>query len=114
MPRVGVLVTVAAWTYPGAFDSVTAEHMHRVRAMAADGNYRKDSRAKEWIGAAVAEVLSLDLEDRADRKQVKQILKTWFANGVLTTKNRKDEKRRPRVYVVPGHWAEEEVNLAPV
>jgi len=106
--------TVAAWTYPGAFDSVTAEHMHRVRAMAADGNYRKDSRAKEWIGAAVAEVLSLDLEDRADRKQVKQILKTWFANGVLTTKNRKDEKRRPRVYVVPGHWAEEEVNLAPV
>jgi AAA domain len=106
--------TVAAWKYPNAFDSVTVEHMQRVRAMAGDGKYRKDSRAKDWIGDAVAEVLSLDLKDKSSRKQIKEILKTWFANGVLTTESRRDEKRRLRAYVVPGNWAEEEVNLAPV
>jgi 5S rRNA maturation endonuclease (ribonuclease M5) len=100
--------TVTAWTYPNAFDAVTPEHMRRVRTMAADGRYRKDSRAEDWIGRAVAEVLDLDLEDEADRKQVKDILKTWFANGVLDTKIQKDDIRHERAYVVPGNWADED------
>jgi hypothetical protein len=45
--------TVAAWAYPNAFDIVTVEHMHKVRAMAAAGSYRKDSRSEDWIGRAV-------------------------------------------------------------
>jgi hypothetical protein len=106
--------TIVVWSYPSPFDSVTAEHMQQVRAMAADGNYRKDSRAEDWIGRAVAKVLDLDLENQADRKQVKTILKTWFTNRVLTTKNCNDKTRRPRVYVVPGDWADEEPNPAPV
>jgi hypothetical protein len=44
--------TVTSWTFPGAFDDVTPDHMRRVRAMAAEGNYRKDSRAENWIGRA--------------------------------------------------------------
>jgi AAA domain len=99
--------TVESWSYPNAFDAVTPEHMHRVRTMAAEGRYRKDSRAEDWIGRAVAEVLDLDLEDEADRKQVKDILKTWFANGVLAVKLEKDEARHERAYVVPGNWADE-------
>jgi hypothetical protein len=99
--------TVEAWTYPNAFDVVTPEHMHRMRKMAAEGHYRKDSRAEDWIGRAVAKVLDLDLEDEADRKQVKNILKTWFANGVLAVKLEKDEGRHKRAYVVPGNWADE-------
>ena len=75
--------------------------------MAAEGRYRKDSRAEDWIGRAVAKVLDLDLEDEADRKQVKNILKTWFANGVLAVKLEKDEGRHKRAYVVPGNWADE-------
>jgi hypothetical protein len=99
--------TVTAWTYPNAFDAVTPEHVHRVRTMAAEGSYRKDSRAEDWIGRAVAEVLDLDLEDEADRKQVKDILKTWFANGVLDVKPQKDGTRHERTYVVPGNWTGE-------
>jgi len=98
---------VEAWTYPNAFDAVTPEHVRQVRTMAAEGRYRKDSRAEDWIGRPVAEVLDLDLEDEADRKQVKNILKTWFANGVLDVKSQKDEARRERAYVVPGNWADE-------
>jgi AAA domain len=100
--------TVAAWAYPNAFDIVTVEHMHKVRAMAAAGSYRKDSRSEDWIGRAVAEVLDLDLNDEADLKQVKNILKTWFANGVLDVKPRKDETRHERNYVIPGNWADDE------
>jgi hypothetical protein len=100
--------TVAAWAYPNAFDIVTVEHMHKVRAMAAAGSYRKDSRSEDWIGRAVAEVLDLDLNDEADLKQMKNILKTWFANGVLDVKPRKDETRHERNYVVPGNWADDE------
>jgi 5S rRNA maturation endonuclease (ribonuclease M5) len=99
--------TVESWSYPNAFDTVTPEHVHRVRTMAAEGHYRKDSRAKDWIGRAVAEVLDLDLEHEADRKQVKNILKTWFANGVLAVKLEKDEARHERAYVVPGDWTDE-------
>src|SRR5262249_5701571 len=100
--------TVAAWAYPNLFDAVTPDHMHRVRAMAAAGSYRKDSRSEDWIGRAVAEVLDLDLNDEADLKQVKNILKTWFANGVLAVKSQKDEARHERAYVVPGNWNEKD------
>jgi hypothetical protein len=103
--------TVEPWTFPTAFDSVTTDHMHRVRAMAGNGKYRKDPRADDWIGNAVAEVVGLDLDDEADRKQVNSMLKTWFGNGVLITKNAKDEHRKARPYVVPGNWNEE---VAPV
>jgi hypothetical protein len=37
--------TLAAWNYPSAFDTITVEHMHRVRALAAEGTYRKDPRS---------------------------------------------------------------------
>jgi hypothetical protein len=99
--------TATAWTYPNAFDAVTPEHMHRMRTMAAEGKYRKDSRAEDWIGRGVAEMLDLDRDDEADRKQVKDILKTWFANGVLEVKPQKDGTRHERAYVVPGNWTGE-------
>jgi hypothetical protein len=81
--------------------------MHRVRDMAANGNYRKSDQAKDWIGYAVAEVLDLDPSDEADKRQIKAILKKWFANGVLDTKDRYDEQqRKTRPFVVPGNWNE--------
>jgi hypothetical protein len=67
--------------------------------MAANGkNYRKSDQTKDWIGYAVAEVLDLDPSDEADKRQIKAILKKWFANGVLDTKERLDEKRMPRPF----------------
>jgi hypothetical protein len=64
------------------------------------GAYRRDPQADDWIGKAVAEVL--DLDEEADRKQVRAILKTWFASRVLTTAERKDENRHAKKFVVPG------------
>src|SRR5262249_57417828 len=41
-------------------------------------------------------------------KQLKQILKTWFANRVLATKEGQDDNRNKRLFVVPGAWTGEE------
>jgi hypothetical protein len=98
---------VTTWTYPNAFDTVTTDHMHRARVIAAAGSYRKDPQSDDWIGKPVAEMLDLDISDDADRKQLKSILKKWFANGVLDTKERYDEQqRKKRPCVVPGNWKE--------
>jgi hypothetical protein len=66
--------------------------------------YRRDPQADDLIGKAVAEVL--DLDEEADRKQVRAILKTWFASRVLTTAERQDENRHAKKFVVPGNWNE--------
>src|SRR5215831_5020150 len=100
--------TVVSWKYPNVFDQVTPDHVARVRTIAASGSYRKDSRSGDWIGHPVAEMLDLDLEDEADRKQLNKILKTWFANRVLTTKEGQDDNRNRRMFVVPGAWADAE------
>jgi hypothetical protein len=98
---------VVPWKFPGALDQITVDHMHRVRTMAAEGAYRKDTQSDDWIGRAVAEVVGLDADDDADRRQIKAVLKTWFANGVLDVQDRKDEHRKNRVFIVPGNWRDE-------
>jgi hypothetical protein len=103
---------VMPWTYPNAFDNITPDHMHRIRTMVAAGSYRKDSRSEDWVGKAVAEMLDLDTEEEADRKQVKAVLKTWFANGVLTTDKRQDQWRQWKAFVVPGNWTDEAAAVA--
>ena len=100
--------TVVSWKYPNVFDQVTTDHVTRIRTIAAEGKHRNDSRADDWIGRPVAEMLDLDLDDEADKKQVQKILKTWFANGVLTTTERKDEHRKNKKFVVPGNWTDAE------
>jgi hypothetical protein len=100
--------TVVSWKYPNVFDQVSVEMVNRIRTIAAEGKYRKDSRSDKWIGRPVAEMLDLDLEDEADQAQVKKILKTWFANGVLKTTEGQDDNRNKRVFVVPGRWTDAE------
>jgi hypothetical protein len=107
LPNGDAVAVVTAWKYPSPLDQITPNHMRRVRQMAAEGAYRKDARSDDWIGLAVAEVVGLDAEDKADRVIIKAALAAWFANGVLALEPRKDEHRKERTYVVPGDWNEE-------
>jgi hypothetical protein len=63
---------------------------------------RADSRAKNWIGKAIAERLNLNLANKADLAQTKRILKTWIGNGVLAIDTRDDDHRKKRDYIIPG------------
>jgi hypothetical protein len=107
LPNGDAVAVVTAWKYPSALDRITPDHMHRIRQMVVEGSYRRDARSDDWIGHAVAEVVDLDAEDKADRKIINATLAAWFANGVLTLKTRKDEHRKERKYVVPGDWNED-------
>jgi RecA-family ATPase len=97
------------WTYPNAFEDVTAADMNWVRTLVASGTaeYRDDVRASNWIGIPLAERLDLDLNKKPDRAKVKRILKTWFQNKVLDTEEREDTKRMKRKFVVLGTWKPE-------
>ena len=73
-----------------------------MRSLIADGSYREYPTAAKWVGHVVAEVLSLDIDDDADKAKVKSIIKTWIANDVLRVEERPDETRQLRSFVVPG------------
>jgi hypothetical protein len=80
--------------------------MHAVRNRARGGQYRADPRSPEWIGEAVAEVLSLDAENDGDKKRIKIILKEWYAKDVLRKVERQGDNRKVFMFVEPGEWSD--------
>ena len=76
--------------------------MYAIRDLATKEDFRADSRAKNWIGKAIAERLNLNLANKADLAQTKRILKTWIGNGVLAIDTRDDDHRKQRDYIIPG------------
>ncbi|AZO79613.1 MULTISPECIES: AAA family ATPase [unclassified Bosea (in: a-proteobacteria)] len=95
-----------AWEMPGVLDSVTADDCERVIAMVrTDPTYRHDSRASNWIGFAIGDVLGLDVDRKADREQVNRVLRIWIENGALAIERRQDEQRKMRSYIIPGKAA---------
>lgn len=99
--RIGV---VTRWEPPKPFDDVTPDHMLEIRRRVADGQWRFDPQSSDWVGKCAADVLGLDLSDKAAKSKVKTIVKTWIDNGVLKTEERKDSKRNLRTFVVPGDF----------
>jgi hypothetical protein len=96
------VAVVTPWAFPGPLDGVTVDQMRHVRELVRSGSYRKDVRSDDWVGHAVAEVLSIE----GSKDRVKKILKIWFANGVLATERRNDDHRKEKVFVIPGDWNE--------
>jgi hypothetical protein len=106
LPNGDAVGVVAPWDYPAPLDRITVTHMYKIREVAAQGTWRKDTRSEQWIGNAVAKVADLNPSDVADRKTIKAALAAWFTNGVLDVQVREDEHRKEREYVIPGNWNE--------
>jgi AAA domain len=105
LPNGDSVAVVTPWKFRDVSDDVTTAHTHRFRDIVRDGGYRKDSRSPEWVGNAVAEVMGLDPDN--DRWKIRDILRVWFANGVLAVERRQDEKsRKQKTFVIPGNWHE--------
>lgn len=98
---------VIPWSPPDAFDGVTADDLHRVQQRVAQGQWRADVQAKDWVGKAIADVLELsaDSEAKADRAKINTLLRTWIANGALIKVEGKDAKSMARTFVEVGEWA---------
>ena len=87
---------------PTPSPTVTTADMYAIRDLATKEDFRADSRAKNWIGKAIAERLNLNLANKADLAQTKRILKTWIGNGVLAIDAHEDDQRKKRDYIIPG------------
>ena len=96
---------VTCWTPPDAFEGVTTDHLRKVQAIVADGEFRESSQAGNWVGNAVATALGISSEKhaKADRARISNILKEWLANGALRVERRMDAaKGREVPFVVCG------------
>lgn len=94
---------VTAWEMPDTLHDVRADHIEKVVAAVRENpDYRADVRAGNWIGNLVAEVLGLDISEKAAKEKVKRALAMWFASKALQREFRADDSRRNREYVVVG------------
>jgi hypothetical protein len=99
-----------AFDLPDPFENITNKmvlDMQNIVAKAeADGEpLRASVQAKQWVGHAIAPVLKLDTENKAQKSQLSGIIKTWINNGVLkveTITSKRDGRDVPCVIV--GEW----------
>ncbi len=97
---------VDKWKWPNALDGVTVADLRAVQTAIAAGSWRANVQAKkDWAGVAVAKVLGLDVEDKADQAKIADVLKIWIKNGMFVVVERGDERSRVRPFLEVGQWA---------
>jgi AAA domain len=96
---------VTKWKMPGPLDGLAASDLFKVQQRVAGGKWREDPRATAWVGKAVAEVLKLDVRDKAVRKRIIGMLATWCSTGALKIVEAEDQRRHFKEFVEVGEWA---------
>lgn len=100
------VAVVTAWAWPDPFDDVTVHDLRKVQDIIAEGEWAENVQAKNWAGKAVAQVLDLDIDNKAARAKAKAILKRWISNKVLRVESRRDQRQgRERPVIVVGERA---------
>ncbi len=98
---------VTRWTPPNPTENVSVEQIKQAMEMAGDGIYKASSQAKDWFGHAIAEVIGLDLEQKADKARAVALQKDWLKKGYIKVVEKTDPKRREeKEYVAKGFMAE--------
>ena len=101
LPNGDNVQVVESWKFPEAVNAVTQEEMEFIRATAQAGiDNRWDTRAKHWVGRPLAERLGLDLQNKADREDIKAKLNACRKSGIITIERRQDANRVVREFVV--------------
>jgi AAA domain len=90
---------VTIWEWPDATKDLTGRDFELVAAAVRGGKWRADAQAKEWVGRAVAKALGYDLDDRADKAKVKQIIKYWISTGALVEVDGETDKREIKKFI---------------
>lgn len=99
--EIGVAVP---WTMPDAFEGLTGDHLLRCQLAISEGIWRENHQATEWAGKAIASVLSLDIDDKADRARILKLIKTWLREGALVVVDGTDTRRKPCKFIEVGRW----------
>ncbi len=99
------VASIKPWQWPDAFDGVSAIDAIRVHGLVASANPtpRFSSQSTNWVGKIVADVLGLDLEDKAHRARVNSMISTWIKTKVLVVEEIEDSRNgRMTKGVFPG------------
>jgi hypothetical protein len=97
--KVGV---VTRWDWPtdkSFVEDVTADQLKAIKNLLLLGEHRESEQAKEWAGKVVAEVLEIDLDNKAEKARVVKMLKTWIKQGHLEVYKKNDEYRRLKDFI---------------
>jgi hypothetical protein len=114
---VGVQIANGEWVgvctpykLPDAFDGVSGKDARTIQRIVAnaleDGDpYRESVQSKRWVGIAVADLLDIDITEKAGKTKVSSIVKTWLKTGVLAIERVTDPRQgREVAVVVQGDW----------
>lgn len=96
---------VEPWDWPDAFDGITVYDLFKVQTAIDGKGCRLNVQAKDWVGHAVADVLGLDIANKADKARIGSMVRTWIKTGALVVVEVEDEHRKLRPTVVVGKWA---------
>jgi hypothetical protein len=98
------VAVVEPWEWPDPMANVSVADLRKAQAATADGKWRENPQAADWIGKPIAAALGITL-DKAGTAKVKAMLKMWVANGMFVVVQDTDEKRNKRSFVRVGEAA---------
>jgi hypothetical protein len=88
---------VTEWHWPSAEDvagDLTDDQRASILAAVSASDYKKSPKAKNWVGAAVAYAVGLDLDDNVQRKRASSIVTALMREGALVEREERDPVRR--------------------
>ncbi|WP_281023618.1 AAA family ATPase [Minwuia sp. IMCC4030] len=95
----------AVWQWQEAATEVSPVQLAALREKIEGGHWRKDIQSPDWIGHAIASVLSLDLGRETDKVRVKECQRKWTLDGWLEQYQGQDSSRKPKAHVRIGpNW----------
>lgn len=106
---------VEAWSWPSRDDLAEREAKARAAVVAdvpavvlngiqtrlAAADYKASEQAKNWAGTVVAEILDIDLSDKAEKRRVKEMLTAWIGEGHLEIVDIPDHRRHLAPHIKP-------------
>jgi hypothetical protein len=102
---------VTAWEYPTDDEcgDTVADIKRAQDLIAAGGPWRRDQRAKPWIGTAIAQAFNLNITDailkKRNKKSIEKRIQLWLLKGLLTIEKRPDptvKNHIPVEFVIVG------------
>jgi len=98
---------IKPWNWPDAFDGISPQDARKVQLAIADMEdeppLESNRSPQRWVGVVVADVLGMDLDDKAAKTRINTLVKTWIKSGVLEVVDIRDTRAgRDRRAVICG------------
>jgi hypothetical protein len=93
---------VTRWDWPSnaSFtEDVTSDQLQAIKNRLLLGEHRESEQARDWAGKVVAQILGIDVDDKAGKARVVRMLKTWIKEGHLEVYTKNDANRISRDFI---------------